>query len=401
MDYIYTAPSLSKELCDIIIQRYDAEQHLKYQGVTASGLDKTIKDTQDMIIPETDEWYDINQALSNELQKHIKLYIQSVEKGENYSKENNYGKDFHHLQEKLIEVNNFMIQRYEQNKGKYVYHHDGSNESTHSRAVTYLWYLNDVVEGGETDFYGGSFQVKPETGKLLLFPASWCYPHRGNMPISSSKYIVTGWLYTENSKTEVRIPRIAPCEPKRTAHEENESIEEDEPITEEQQLLFDYFYKPNLFLFLDYKHMKTQESRLTPFSVPTYTPLMTSWLKSKLSEVTGRTSLDSLHEIKPFVISSLTILVDHIKQYLGIQCHFNIKEWYVLCSETEPFDLLYDLCIQTDLTTGESHASRQYKQMEGYQLVYFIEFTFHYVNKENEMKIIFLKEIAEPCLELI
>lgn len=395
MDYIYTAPSLSKELCDIIIQRYDAEQHLKYQGVTASGLDKTIKDTQDMIIPETDEWYDINQALSNELQKHMKLYIQSVEKGENYKKENNYGKDFHHLDEKLIQVNNFMIQRYEQNKGKYVYHQDGSNESTQSRAVTYLWYLNDVVEGGETDFYGGSFQVKPETGKLLLFPAFWCYPHRGNMPISSSKYIVTGWLYTENRKLTPKIPRIAlPT----TIKEPENSIS---GPTEEQKIIFDYFYKSNQFLFLDYKHRKSNDGLLVPFTIPTYTLLMTDWLKNHLFEVTGRTSLDILHEIKPFVISSFKILVDQIKQRLQIECHFNIKEWYVLCNETEPFDLVYDLCIQTDLTTGESHVSRQYEKLEGYQLVYFVEFTFHYADKENETNILTLKEIAEPCLELI
>jgi hypothetical protein len=404
MNYVYTAPSLSKEICEHIIHRYDAERHLKYQGVTASGLDKTIKDTQDMMIPETDKWGDINQLLSKELQRHMKLYMESIETGEHYKKENNYGKEYHHLEEKLIQVNNFMIQRYEQNKGKYVYHHDSSNESKQSRAVTYLWYLNDVTEGGETDFFGGSFQVKPETGKLLLFPACWSYPHRGTMPISSSKYIVTGWLYTENRKVEVRIPRIAPCEPRKdraTIQEENESIPDMDSITEEQKLIFDYFYKSNRFLFLDYKHRKHHESRLVPFMIPTYTRLMTDWMKRKLQEVNGRTSLDNLDTIKPFVISSLNILVDQIKQHLQIECHFNIKEWYVLCNETEPFDLVYDICIQSDLNTGDSHVSRQYKKIEGYQLVYFIEFNFHYVNKEDETKILFLKEIAEPCLELI
>ena len=32
-------------------------------------------------------------------------------------------------------------------------------------------------------------------GKLLIFPATWTYMHRGNVPISEDKYIVTGWLY--------------------------------------------------------------------------------------------------------------------------------------------------------------------------------------------------------------
>jgi hypothetical protein len=37
--------------------------------------------------------------------------------------------------------------------------------------------------------------VKPEAGKLLFFPATWTYPHRGMMPISNDKYIITGWIY--------------------------------------------------------------------------------------------------------------------------------------------------------------------------------------------------------------
>jgi hypothetical protein len=62
------------------------------------------------------------------------------------------------------------------------------------RVITYLWYLNDVNDGGETEFCG-DFKVKPRAGKLVLFPASWCYPHKGIMPLSNNKYIITGWLH--------------------------------------------------------------------------------------------------------------------------------------------------------------------------------------------------------------
>lgn len=420
MDYVYTAPSLSKEFCEQIIQRYDAEQHLKYQGVTAAGLDKSVKDTQDMLVPETNEWSDINQLLSNELQKHMKLYIASIDTGIHYKKENNYGKDYRHLEEKLLQTNNFMIQRYEQNKGKYIYHHDSSNESKQCRAVTYLWYLNDVVEGGETDFFGGSFQIKPETGKLLLFPACWCYPHRGNMPISSSKYIVTGWLYTENRKLAPKLPKISIpekvievlCESGLDKDNACQSILDETTTesstqdkrscpTEEQKLLFDYFYNDNRFLFLDYKSRKNGESLWVPYTVMTYTPLMVDWLKNQLKDVSEKTNLDTLPDIIPFVISSFKTLVDHIKERIRIQCNFNIKKWYVLYNEADPFDFDYDICVQSDITTGISHISNRYKKLEGYQLAYFIEFTFHFVNKDNETKILTLKDISEPCIDLI
>jgi hypothetical protein len=38
--------------------------------------------------------------------------------------------------------------------------------------------------------------IKPKSGKLLIFPACWTYPHRGTMPISDDKYIITGWIMT-------------------------------------------------------------------------------------------------------------------------------------------------------------------------------------------------------------
>jgi hypothetical protein len=60
--------------------------------------------------------------------------------------------------------------------------------------LTYIWYLNDVNEGGETIIWD-NHKIKPTTGKLLLFPATWTYPHSGLMPISNDKYIITGWIY--------------------------------------------------------------------------------------------------------------------------------------------------------------------------------------------------------------
>ena len=65
------------------------------------------------------------------------------------------------------------------------------------RIITFLWYLNTVEEGGETEFFNGRISIKPEKGKLLLFPSTWTYIHRGNMPISNDKYILTGWIYCD------------------------------------------------------------------------------------------------------------------------------------------------------------------------------------------------------------
>ena len=63
-----------------------------------------------------------------------------------------------------------------------------------NRWGVYTVYLNDIEEGGETEFVDGTL-VKPKTGQLLIFPTSWYMAHRGRMPISNKKYIITSWLY--------------------------------------------------------------------------------------------------------------------------------------------------------------------------------------------------------------
>ena len=55
-------------------------------------------------------------------------------------------------------------------------------------------YLNDVKEGGETEFLHFSKRVKPKTGRIVIWPAGFPYVHRGNPPLSGEKYILTSWM---------------------------------------------------------------------------------------------------------------------------------------------------------------------------------------------------------------
>jgi len=93
----------------------------------------------------------------------------------------------------------FRIQIYKKGTGKISWHNDsGIITSCSSRKISFIWYLNDIENGGETTFLNG--KIKPETGTLLLFPSTWTYVHRGEIPISSDKYIIIGWLFTLNNE---------------------------------------------------------------------------------------------------------------------------------------------------------------------------------------------------------
>ena len=89
-----------------------------------------------------------------------------------------------------------VIMRYEPpEQGYHRYHSDWSSASPGSalRMVAGIVYLNDVKEGGETDFYHQKLKVKPKKGTLIVFPAGYTHLHKGNNPISNTKYILSLW----------------------------------------------------------------------------------------------------------------------------------------------------------------------------------------------------------------
>ena len=189
--------SLSPELCNRIITLFENDDS-KYEGITIGGLQKNVKNTMDLMINPLDvKWIKINKTLENELINNVKIYIDNINSLiSSYDVENNNINKFKLFSNKILTTHSkFMIQRYIKNEGKYIYHNDGLVDYTdkRQRVLTFLWYLNDVAEGGETEFLGN--KITPTAGKLILFPASWCFPHRGVMPISNNKYIITGWLY--------------------------------------------------------------------------------------------------------------------------------------------------------------------------------------------------------------
>lgn len=179
---------LTKETCQTIIQMFEnSSESEMHQGRTLNGIDKSVKKTYEVNI-KGDKWQEIDNIISNVLTECIIKYAEKIKITTN----NKYILDA--LKNNVTDTG-YQIQKYIKGDGYYKWHNDSAISTKEIfRIVTFLFYLNDVEEGGETYFYNG--KVKPEAGKLLLFPATWTYNHKGNMPISNDKYIVTGWFYT-------------------------------------------------------------------------------------------------------------------------------------------------------------------------------------------------------------
>jgi hypothetical protein len=56
-----------------------------------------------------------------------------------------------------------------------------------------MMYLNTVENQGETEFKYLNTKVKPEQGKVVIWPPDFPHTHRGIASPTEDKYILTGW----------------------------------------------------------------------------------------------------------------------------------------------------------------------------------------------------------------
>jgi hypothetical protein len=62
------------------------------------------------------------------------------------------------------------------------------------RYLVFLWYMNDIDDGGSTDFPLLDLRVMPRAGRLLMFPPYWMYQHQGSSSPTRDKYILSTYL---------------------------------------------------------------------------------------------------------------------------------------------------------------------------------------------------------------
>lgn len=97
-------------------------------------------------------------------------------------------------QEGIIDFSAFKFQETTVGGGFHKWHSE-NNTANKNRFLVWSLFLNDVEEGGELEFLNYPIRVKPKKGSIVLFPPYYTHLHRGNPPLSNTKYIATGWFY--------------------------------------------------------------------------------------------------------------------------------------------------------------------------------------------------------------
>jgi hypothetical protein len=188
-------PETCKQVDDLLAQHWDAlwEAGVLAEGKSMLGVNPAVKNSSDFeLSPKMGELYEReNGWFEDEIQASLGKCI------------NHYVSQYDGLAGYCWPLGDtgFQVQRYEEGHGFYTEHIDGGPfGETKSRFLAALIYLNDVDEGGETTFTKSGLKIKPEAGKVLIFPSHWLYPHRGEIPLSGHKTIIT--TFVEQMETE-------------------------------------------------------------------------------------------------------------------------------------------------------------------------------------------------------
>jgi hypothetical protein len=111
-----------------------------------------------------------------------------------------YVKTYSVLKEGRINANHMKLQRTVEGGGYHIWHSEQGNGEQANRCLVYLLYLNSLPEksNGETEFLYQKRRVNPVENTMVIWPAGFTHPHRGN-PVygDTAKYVVTGWFYYE------------------------------------------------------------------------------------------------------------------------------------------------------------------------------------------------------------
>lgn len=169
-------------LCDELIN-YHKNSNKKVKGRISSkdGLGKvdiTRKDSTDVHF-ESEE---LKIKFSKVLQESLEQYMSKYKFCNNFSA---FGV-----------AEGINIQHYLPNQGYHEWHCERTSAKfpNTTRHLVFMLYLNDVNNGGETEFYYQNIKVKPQKGKLIIWTADWTHTHRGITSPTEEKYIITGWF---------------------------------------------------------------------------------------------------------------------------------------------------------------------------------------------------------------
>jgi len=188
MEFIYECDDIFPiDFCNHIIEKFEKSGHTK-PGV-AKGKHQNVKKSLDLPTYR-------NPDMTNELESFNEMIKIGMGKYTSYIQEMQVDDGIKDIISEYI--NDSFIYPPQIQKtvpGGYFHWHHDEQPAPNPRRITYIIYLNDVDEdsGGTTEFTCGKI-IQPKAGKIIFFPSTWTYFHRGKTLTKGVKYIATASL---------------------------------------------------------------------------------------------------------------------------------------------------------------------------------------------------------------
>ena len=178
--FIFERPhALPDAFCDEVVRRFETQPEHQREGVIGQtgALEQSVKRTTDLVVSDKSGWEDVDKMFFRCMAAALKEFRETFPYFKGPFKDLGY-----------------QVQRYRPGDF-YHWHIDGGSHQFSQRQLVALWYLNDIPgPGGETEFLYQDISVRPEKGKLLLFPPFWTHEHRAAELKQGAKYIATTWV---------------------------------------------------------------------------------------------------------------------------------------------------------------------------------------------------------------
>lgn len=220
-DFIATYnDALSSDQCKQWIKKFERSRE-KAPGMTGNGVNLQAKNSQDITISTTPNWQDENAEIEAVTYRHLVKYVRSYPHlltgaVSMFIPDPQTGQQMPitpeivailddptvlKLVKQIYTLGTINLQKYDRKVGGYHHFHsenypspnDSSQSSLH-RVLLFMYYLNDVREGGETEFYYQQRKLSPKKGQLVFAPSGFSHTHKGHVPTSNDKYILTSWV---------------------------------------------------------------------------------------------------------------------------------------------------------------------------------------------------------------
>ena len=179
---------VTEQECDVAIKLYEEQDKFHNTLNRVSTQNKSVLEMQDQQFfaygGNIEVWWNSLTSMIQNFDMAWKHYTTNTGAVEAYG-----------LKEADFHLASLKIQKTLPTEGYHIWHIEhGKGFENEARAFVYSIFLNDVEEGGETEFLHFSKRVKPKKGRIVIWPAGFPYVHRGNPPLSGEKYLLTSWL---------------------------------------------------------------------------------------------------------------------------------------------------------------------------------------------------------------